>query len=729
MGCISRTIKLCTVGLSIIASTAIAQDDSMKLWYRQPAKNWEKEALPIGNGRIGTMIFGGVEREQIQFNEDSLWTGDENPSGNYKSMGGYQAFGDLFVTLEATGATTAYRRELDIAQGIAGVTYESGGIHFRREYFASNPAQVMVFHLTADKPGSHTGSLELTDAHKATITASGNRLTSKGSLPNGLNYEAQIQVINDGGSLSVDGKTIRFAKCNSLTILLAAGTDYVMDYSKKWRQAPPHARIEKQLLAAAAKPFDALRSEHIKDHQSLFNRVVLRVPASPADRKAMPTDQRLKAYQKSPTDPELENLFFQFGRYLLIGSSRPGGLPANLQGLWNHKNKAPWSSDYHTNINVQMNYWLAEPTNLSECHKPFLNLINQIRIPSRKATVADKRFKDKRGWTVRTSHNPFGGHGWKWNTPGGAWYGQHIWEHYAFTQNKEYLRDPAYPTLKELSQFWIDTLKALPDGRLVAPMGWSPEHGPEEDGCSYDQQIIWDLFSNTIEAADALGVDKEFRNKLAAMRDKLVGPKIGKWGQLQEWMEDKDNPKNTHRHVSHLFAVHPGRQISPGSTPEFAKAAAVSLNARGDGGTGWSKAWKINFWARLHDGDRAHKMLSELLRRSVLPNLWDTHPPFQIDGNFGATSGVCEMLLQSHERDDKGNYVLHLLPALPSAWATGSIRGLRARGGFEVNIEWANGKLTKVCLKSLAGQPCKVRYAGKTQSLNIAKGAAESPKF
>jgi alpha-L-fucosidase 2 len=481
--------------------------------------------------------------------------------------------------------------------------------------------------------------------------------------------------------------------------------------------------------SAAKQGVKELLARHVKDYQSLFRRFSIDVGTTAPDLLAKTTLARLEAYAKNTTvDPDLEALFCQFGRYLLISCSRSGSLPANLQGVWNDSNEPAWAGDYHSNINIEMNYWPAEPANLADCHRPFIDYVSSIREVSAQNT--QRKYGKIRGWTVQTMNNACGISFWKWNPPGSAWYARHLWEHFAFGRDTAYLRKTAYPVLKEVCQFWDDHLKRRPDGTLVTPDGWSPEQDvPAEEGVTYDQEIIHDLFTNTIEAADVLGDDKEFRDHIAGLRDKLLKPKIGRWGQLQEWEEDKDDPKDDHRHVSHLFALYPGRQITRATTPELAEAARVSLQARGDQSTGWSRAWKINFWARLWDGDHAYTMLRSLLNvvretktiygesgGGVYQNLFDSHPPFQIDGNFGATAGYCEMLVQSHTG------AIHLLPALPKAWPTGRVTGLCARGGFEVDMSWKDGCLTQAVIHSKSGLPCRVVCGDKTWELNTTAG-------
>jgi alpha-L-fucosidase 2 len=739
--------KIVAVVLFALAGAAISSAADLTLWYQRPAADYKPmdEALPVGNARMGALIFGAPERERLSLNEDSLWLGNDNPSGDDGSMGAYQVLGNLFVNLRNHTNSTSYRRDLDLADAVAHVSYSAGGVHFQREYFSSHPAAVTVANFTADKKGAYTGSIELRDGHDANVVLNGNRFTVSGALNNGRQYEWQVLVVNHGGTITTDTNSaqLAFKDCDSLTLLVTAGTDYVMDFAKNYHGDAPHDRITTQLDAASKQNFARLEAAHLKDYHALFNRVSADFGQSTAAQTALPTDQRkLEAF--TTIDPGLEALLFQYGRYLLISCSRPGGLPANLQGLWNDNNHPAWHSDYHANINVQMNYWPVEVANLGECHTPLFDLLAS-QIPAwREATAKANDFKladgsmTQRGFALRTSHNITGGMGWKWDKTANAWYCQHLWEHYAFGLDKNYLRTVAYPIIKETCEFWEDHLKTLPDGKLVVPNAWSPEHGPEEDGVTYSQEIVWDLFNNYVSAADALGTDKDYRDKIAAMRDKLVTPKVGSWGQLMEWMVEKkganaigkypelDTPNDHHRHTSHLFAVYPGTQISASKTPELAKAAKVTLDARGiDPGSDvreWSFAWRTLLYARLRDAENAHKMLQQLLSaRNTCPNLFGLHPPMQIDGNFGATAGIAEMLMQSQAGE------IELLPALPAEWPTGKISGLRARGGYEVGIKWHDGKLVSVTVRNVSGDgPCNVRYGEKVVELNLNKGEAKN---
>jgi alpha-L-fucosidase 2 len=761
-----QSASLATAGLGmkpLTGMSAVAGDQpdqvedapSCCLWYDRPAQIWMTEALPIGNGPMGAMLFGGTGVERIQFNEISLWSGarmagDGPPLGttddDEQRMGAYQAFGDILLHHgHDFFKVTDYRQELDINRAVHRVSYVFDGVRYQRAAFASHPDGVIVMQITADKPGACSGRIQLADMHQARIEAGENKIRSVGKLDNGFEYEAQLLVLHDKGSITVKhdetpvgnpwgiavpAASLAFGQCDSVTLILGAGTNFIQDHTRDWLGWHPHAAVTRRVDEAGKRSFDELLDRHVKDYQALFRRFSINLGATAPELRAKTTVARLEAYNQARThDPELEALFCQFGRYLLISCSRPGSLPANLQGVWNDSNQPAWACDYHSNINIEMNYWPAEPANLAECHKPFIDYVGSIREVSKRNTR--KQYGDVRGWTVQTMNNACGISFWKWNPPGSAWYAQHLWEHFAFGRDLGYLRHIAYPVLKEVCHFWDDRLKRRPDGTLVTPDGWSPEHGPTEEGVTYDQEIVYDLFTNTLEAADVLGDDKEFRNHIAGLRDKLLKPKIGRWGQLQEWEEDKDDPKDDHRHVSHLFALHPGRQITQAGTPELAAAARVSLDARGDKSTGWSRAWKINFRARLWDGDYAYQMLRNLLTvvretkviygeagAGVYPNLLDSHPPFQIDGNLGAVAGYCEMLVQSHTGE------IRLLPALPKAWPQGKVAGIRARGGFEVEMAWENGRLVRAVIHSRSGLPCKVVYGGQTWEMETKAGTS-----
>ncbi|MEK4350733.1 discoidin domain-containing protein [Paenibacillus sp. FSL R5-0475] len=744
--------------VSAINRMSDAPENKLSLWYRQPAINWETDALPIGNGLMGGMIFGGIEQERIQLNEKTLWSGgpgssfvytwpstdepttsnpytfgnreggedhlesvraklregdidgahkeaDENLTGLNEGLGSYLTFGDLYLDFEKSSTTNVenYRRELDLEDAISRVKYTLDGVEYTREYFVSYPDKVMVTRLTANQPGKLSLDVRPTSAQGGTVTANGNNINIRGNvLDNNMLYEGNFRVLNQGGNITSGNGKIHAANVDSLTILTSLGTNYANSYPT-YRGTDPHNEEVAILDAAESKSYETLLENHKKDYKSLFDRVKLDLGES---KPTIPTDELLATYAGTKSKA-LEVLFYQYGRYLLISSSRPGSLPANLQGVWNDSNRAPWSSDHHFNINIQMNYWPAMVTNLSETMTPLIDYIDSLRTPGR--ISSEKYYGITNAWSIGVANNPFGytapgwDFDWGWSPASNAFIANNIWESYKFSGDIDLLKSRVYPILKETAQFWTKFLVEDSDGTLVSTPCFSPEQGTISTGCAYDQQLVQDLFTNYLEASTTLAVDSDFRAEVQSKLKQVSPIKIGKYGQIQEWKEDIDDPNNKHRHLSQLVALYPGKQINK-NTPELMEAAKVSLQHRGDEGTGWSKANKINMWARAQDGTHAHTILEGQLTGSTLNNLFDTHPPFQIDGNFGATSGMSEMLLQSHLDN------IDVLPALPASWPEGSYSGLVARGGFEVSVKWYHSRATNISVKSNKGNRAVIAY-------------------
>ena len=748
---------------------------------RNPDANWESQSLPIGNGSIGANIMGSIEAERITFNEKTLWRGGPNTSKgaeaywnvnkqsahvldeirqafsegdqkkaamltrkNFNSevpyesnrekpfrFGNFTTMGEFYVETGLSAVNmSGYKRILSLDSALAIVQFKKDDVAYERSYFISYPANVMAIRFKADRPGKQnlTFSYAPNPVSTGSMTTDGNNgLTYTAHLDNnGMQYVVRIHATTKGGTLSnADGK-ITVKDADEVVFLVTADTDYKINFDPDFKDPKTYVGVNpvetprQWMDNAVSMGYDVLFKQHYDDYATLFNRVKLQL--NPDQQSAnLPTAKRLQNYRKGQPDFYLEELYYQFGRYLLIASSRPGNMPANLQGIWHNNVDGPWRVDYHNNINIQMNYWPACPTNLNECTLPLVDFIRTLVKPGQKTAQA---YFGTRGWTASISANIFGftapleseDMSWNFNPMAGPWLATHIWEYYDYTRDKKFLKETGYDLIKSSAQFATDFLWRKPDGTYTAAPSTSPEHGPIDEGTTFVHAVIREILLDAIEASKVLGVDSKERKQWQEVLAHLAPYKVGRYGQLMEWSKDIDDPKDEHRHVNHLFGLHPGHTLSPITTPDLAKAARVVLEHRGDGATGWSMGWKLNQWARLQDGNHAYKLFGNLLKNGTLDNLWDTHPPFQIDGNFGGTAGITEMLLQSHMG------FIQLLPALPDAWKDGSIRGICAKGNFEVDMSWKNGQLAEATVFSKAGEPCTVRYGDKTLSFKTSKG-------
>ncbi|KXB83641.1 hypothetical protein HMPREF3034_01036 [Prevotella sp. DNF00663] len=746
-----------------------------------PDQEWESRSLPIGNGNLGANIMGSVSAERFTLNEKSLWRGGPNvkqgpayywnvnkqsahvlkdirdaftrgdqktaeelTAKNFNGLAAYSAneeedfrFGNFTTMGECyieTGLSevgmTHYRRELSLDSALAKVSFTKDGTHYQRTSFISYPANIMVVKLKADKPSMQNLLFSYAPNPVATghIQADGtDGVVYQAALDNnGMRFTVRIKAVAKGGKVSVTDGKIRVNGADEVTFYIAGDTDYQMNFDpdftnrKAYVGVDPDATTQQWMQAAIAKGYDELLREHAADYMPLFNRVQLTLNPDKAV-NLLPTNLRLQNYRKGKADFGLEELYYQFGRYLLIASSRPGTLPANLQGIWHNNVDGPWRVDYHNNINIQMNYWPSLQANLAECAQP---LTDFIKTQAKPGAVTAKAYYNARGWTSSISANIFGftaplsDEQMQWNLcpMAGPWLATHLWEYYDFTRDKNFLRTTGYPLMKGSADFAVDYLWKRADGVYTAAPSTSPEHGPVDQGATFSHAVIREILTDAIAASKVLGVDAKARQEWENALRHLAPYRIGRYGQIMEWSTDIDDPDDHHRHVNHLFGLHPGHTISPITTPELAKAAKVVLKHRGDGATGWSMGWKLNQWARLHDGNHAYTLYRNLLKNGTLDNLWDTHAPFQIDGNFGGTAGITEMLLQSQMG------FIHLLPALPDAWSTGSVSGLMARGNFEVGLNWTNGLLSEATIKAKSGGKCTLRYGSHTLSLNTRAG-------